>query len=215
MSESSNADSAEMGEYSAFEKWEYKRVFIEETENLKPWIRHSESFYRAAYILIKEVAEGRMNEDEEGIAGLFLFRHYLELALKRIVVSGKWLTVGGNNAELSEAPRVGNIHQLDELWKLVLSNAKPKLPEEVWKNYDIGFVEQCITEFNGVDHKSFTFRYAGQGADRLYVYFTSLYAMMDHVYQVLEGIRVCLQETYSENAEYEAFLESEFGGDYY
>lgn len=39
--------------------------------------------------------------------------------------------------------------------------------------------------------------------------------MMDHVYQVLESIRSYLQETYSENAEYEAFLESEFGGDYY
>lgn len=167
MSESSNADSVEMGEYSAFEKWEYKHVFFEETENPKTWIRHSESFYRAAHILIKGVAERRMNEDEEGIAGLFLFRHYLELALKRIVVSGKWLTVGGNNAALSEVPRVGNIHQLAELWGLVLSNAKPKIPEEVWNNYDIGFVEQCITEFNGVDRKSFTFRYPGQGAERL------------------------------------------------
>ena len=199
-------------QYTAFEEWKYGRVFYEE-ENPKSWLDLAESFYRSACILIEGAAKGQVNEDVEGIAGLFLFRHYLELALKHIIVAGRWLTEEGENAPREEVAEVERIYVLRELWQLVLRDARPKIPEEDWKKYDIGFIERCIAEFDAVDPKGFAFRYAGHGVERLRVHFEWLGAIMKHVYQVLEGIQTYLSEMYHENAEYDAYLQAEYGAD--
>ena len=56
----------------------------------KSWIDIAESFYRASLILVEGVAADRLNEDTEGIAAAFLFRHYLELSLKNIILAGRF-----------------------------------------------------------------------------------------------------------------------------
>jgi len=202
----------EFGEYTAFQEWKYDRVFYEE-EHPKSWLDLGESFYRSARILIEAAAKGEVNQDVEGIAAIFLFRHYLELALKHIIVAGRWLTKEGQNAPGEEVAEVERIHVLGELWGLVLRDAKPKIREEDWKNYDTGFVERCIVEFDTVDPKGFAFRYAGQGVERLRVHFEWLGAIMEHVYQVLEGIHTYLNQMYHENVEYDAYLQAEYGAD--
>ncbi len=153
-----------------------------------------------------------MNEDTEGIAAAFLFRHYLELSLKNIILAGRFLTKDGQNARQEDvAPAWG--HKLSELWKLVLSDAKLKMDADHWDNYDTEFVEKCIAEFDGIDPRGMAFRYAGEGAEKLHVHFQWLHAIMEHVYQVLEGIRVYLIETRGQNADYEAYLQSQYGDD--
>jgi hypothetical protein len=200
-----------IGDYSAFQKWEYDKVFYAESHP-KSWLDIGESFYRASLLLMKGVAEDRLNEDTEGIAAAFLFRHYLELSLKNIVLAGRFLTQEGQNAPHKDAiPAWG--HKLSELWKLVLRDAKTKMQAGDWNNYDVEFVEKCIAEFDGIDPHGLAFRYAGEGAESLHVHFHWLYAIMEHVHQVLEGIRVYLVEMHGQNADYESYLQSEFGGD--
>lgn len=85
-------------DYTAYEKWKYDHVFYKETASPKTWLDLAETFYRGSYVLVEGVAKDALNEDIEGIAGLFLFRHYLELALKQIIYAARWLTKDGKNA---------------------------------------------------------------------------------------------------------------------
>jgi hypothetical protein len=82
-----------------------------------------------------------------------------------------------------------------------------------WNKYDVGFVEKCVGEFDGIDPQGMAFRYAGEGAETVRLHFQWLYAIMEHVHQVLEGVRVYLVELHGENADYDSYLQSEFGSD--
>lgn len=200
-----------LDDYTAFQKWEYDKVFYAESHP-KSWLDIGESFYQASLVLVEGVAGDRLNEDTEGIAAAFLFRHYLELSLKSIILAGRFLTQDGQNAPRNNViPAWG--HKLSELWKLVLSDAKPEMHAGDWDNFDSEFVERCIAEFDGIDPHGMAFRYAGEGAESLHVHFHWLYAIMEHVHQVLEGIRVYLVEMHGQNADYESYLRSEFGED--
>jgi hypothetical protein len=105
---------------------------------------------------LAELAAGRLKEDVEGTAAIFLFRHYLELMLKRIVLAGRLLISENEIAIKDEIQKVANIHDLGTLWKWVLADAKPKFKE--WDNYDIASVDQCVMEFDRADKKGFAFR---------------------------------------------------------
>jgi hypothetical protein len=206
-----NENESLLGDYTAFQKWEYDSIFYAEPDP-KSWLDIAESFYRASLQIIEGVVEGRLNEDTEGIAAAFLFRHYLELSLKNIILAGRFLTKEGQNASREDVtPPWG--HKLSELWKLVLVDAKPKIEPADWESYDTEFVEKCIAEFDMIDPKGMAFRYTSEGAESLRVHFQWLHAIMEHVYQVLGGIRVYLVETHGENADYESYLQSEYGGD--
>jgi hypothetical protein len=94
----------------------------------------------------------------------------------------------------------------------VLNDAKPKM-EADWGNYDAEFAEKCIAEFDAIDPKGMAFRYTGEGAASVSVHFGWLHAVIGHVHQVLEAIQVYLVEVHGENADYESYLQSEYGGD--
>jgi hypothetical protein len=172
-----------------------------------------DSFYRAGFHLIEGVAGNVLREDIEGVAAVYLFRHYLELALKEIVFRGRYLKTGDELADPEEVKKVANIHDLEVLWKWVLEDAKPKILDKHWDNYDIAFVEDCVREFDAVDKKGFAFRYARHGSERCYFDFGMMLLCMDHIRQVLDGIIAYLVETYHEIGEWLAYLESQYGGD--
>jgi hypothetical protein len=207
MGEEAKAEAAFDDRYTAFVKWEYK-PFIYVDEHTKPWISFKESFYRASEVIIKNLAAGKGFPDLEGIAAVFLFRHYLELALKTLVMRGRFLESADKNAAIETVKEVKWIHDLAELWELVLRDAKPKIDPKDWDSYDILFVEKCIAEFHQRDEKGFALRYQGQGGEHFdynFVYFTKA---MEHVYQILEGLTVYLIETYGQNEEWEEILNS-------
>jgi hypothetical protein len=193
--------------YTAFEKWPYKRIIYIGEE--KSWVDLGTSFYWASHHLIKNVVDGSLREDIEGIAAVHLFRHYLELALKQIIFRGRYLKSEDVLANTSEIKKVANIHDLNTLWGWVLKDAKPKMAS--WDGFDIDFVEQCIVEFDSVDKKGFAFRYEGQGGERCYFSFQVMLISMEHLWQVLEGIVSYLVETYHQNLEYLDHLRSEAG----
>jgi hypothetical protein len=150
--------------YTAFRKWEYKR-FIYVDKQPKPWISFKESFYRASEVIVENLAKGRGFPDLEGVAAVFLFRHYLELALKTLVMRGRFLERADKNAAIENVKKVKRIHDLAELWELVLKEAKPKIDPKDWDSYDTVFVEKCIAEFHERDEKGFALRYHGEGGE--------------------------------------------------
>lgn len=196
--------------YTAFEEWDY-RPLIHVLEANKAWIDFKESFYRASELIVDRLTQGHGFMEIEGIAAVFLFRHYLELALKRIIVRGRCLIRQDTNAAWSDVKEVANVHNLNELWKLVLKDAKSKIEQRIWDSYDIGFVEKCIAEFDERDKKGFAFRYPRQGGERYDYDFGFFRSAMEHVYQILENMTTCLIAAHVENAEWEAVLREESG----
>jgi len=194
-------------DYTAFQKWDYKQL-IYVGEYRKPWIIFRESFFRASEIIVKNLAAGRGIVDLEGPAAVFLFRHYLELALKALVMRGRFLERLDKNAAVETVKEVKRIHSLAELWQLVLADAKPKVDPKDWGNYDIAFVEKCIAEFDDRDKKGFAFRYQGEGGEHLDYSFEYLEMAMTHVYQILEGLITYLTEAHAQNEEWQEILES-------
>lgn len=201
-----NADEPPETRYTAFEIWDYHQLIYPST-GLQTWIDLADSFYRAAEVIIDNVVDGRCLQDVEGIAAIFLFRHYLELSLKGIVGSGRWLVGPDVNATPDQVKAVGREHRLSILWEWVLRDAKPKL-KQYWIGYDVAFVERCIAEFDQADQKSFAWRYPGQGSEKYSYDFSRLRLAIRHVRHVLEGIRCCLIEMYGQNADWENELRS-------
>jgi hypothetical protein len=193
--------------YTAFEHWEY-RPFIYVHEQAKSWISFKESFYRAGEIIINNLAHRHGVPEIEGIAAVFLFRHYLELALKSIILNGCFLVTADQNATRDRVEVVRNIHTVWTLWEMVLKDGKPKIDSGVWDSYDIPFVEKCIAEFHARDEKGFAFRYPRQGGERYDYDFGYFRAAMEHVYQVLENMDTYLIETYGQNQEWEEIQNS-------
>lgn len=193
--------------YNAFQKWDYQ-PFISVLPDEKSWIDYTESFYRATELLFQGLAVGKGHPDIEGIAAMFLFRHYLELMLKRVVIRGRYLKSATENARREEVERVANIHDLKTLWDWVLRDAKPKIDQPTWNSYDISFVEKCILEFDERDKKGFAFRYSRQGGERYEYDFGWLTVASEHVQQVLDNIVTYLIESHGENEEWEEIQNS-------
>lgn len=200
------------GDYTAFEKWEYKKIFYK-SEQLQSWRDMGNSYFRACKPLIEGLAKGELNEDAEGTAAIYLFRHYLELMLKRIVLAGRVLANSQELQEKEKIKQVARVHDLRVIWKWVLEDAKPKIAD-VWDSYDIAFIEAMIKEFDDVDKKGFAFRYEGEGAEAYRYDFGALDALLHHTRQTLEGIWVCLEQTFQEICDYENYLTQEFGNEY-
>lgn len=198
--------------YTAFEKWDYRQI-IYKTDQEQSWRDMGNSYFMACRPLVATLAAGQLREDIEGTAAVYLFRHYLELMLKRIVLSGRLLVSENQIAIRDEVQKVANTHNLGMIWKWVLADAKPKLKE--WDNYDIDSVEKCVAEFDEADKKGVAFRYDHEGGEHCRFDFQALDHQMDHLRVVLEGVWTCLYEMRAEIADYEAELQSEFGSDMY
>ncbi len=181
------------------EKWLYEPIFYPKTYVMSLQ-DHAESFYAASLKLIHGVAKGELDEDTEGIAALFLARHFLELALKSVLAAGRSLTVGGRYNDDAPKP-IERIHPLQQLWKLILRDAKPKFHPLEWNFYDFEYVEKCILEFDTVDPYGFAFRYYGAGAEEMQADFVRLEKSLTHIRSVLETMRVHLSIAWKANDE--------------
>lgn len=200
-------------EYTAFQMWEYKRIIYRTGEH-HVWRNMAASYFFACMALMKEFASGKLREDTEGTATIFLFRHYLEVALKQIVFMARVLKVENDNLEnavQTEAPKVAKIHRLSTLWNWVLTEARPQL--EQWDNYDTDSVGKCVKEFDAIDPGGVAFRYAGEGGEFCRYDFDALNSQMAHIWEVLNGIFTCFEQMREDIREYDAYLMHEFGDD--
>jgi len=195
----------------------YRPVFGQPEGDWRVEANWEDAYYGAAHAVVSGVVEGRYPRAVEGVAGLYLFRHYLELTLKYIILHSRWIE---DEHTLAEAVKeVEKTHSLKKLWGLFKAEALPKMQEdESVKEWDIDFVESCVLEFDAVDPgqgerfryhgKSFGGAPAGRGDERLWIDFEQLLENMPHVREVLGMVDVWFYETHGMIQEWEAEMNS-------
>jgi len=154
------------------------------------WEIYATGYKSAADILAERCLERQFPADLLIYPIGFLYRHYLELRLKELVISGQQL--------LDEPPDLQHVHRLDVLWI-----SSRKILERVWPEgsvMDLDAVQACITELCQVDPQSVSFRYpitrdaiptlAGMGK----VSITNLRDVMGRISALLEGSSMAISE---------------------
>jgi hypothetical protein len=208
--------------------WSVKRtwvpIFVVPDESWHVDASWEDGYFYAARLVVSKVNDPNAELKHhpmpaiEGIAGVYLFRHYLELALKHILFHSRWLKNENTNAHWTEIKNVAKTHSLRELWDTIKQERAGKISDEAWDWHDIPFVENCIYEVDAVDpDPGMRFRYHGKvfGVGRgprplreLYIDFERLEMQMDHVRDVLWSLDAWLLNTHGLNDEWEALQAS-------
>jgi hypothetical protein len=198
--------------------WEYQRVFYPTPSGegrVDPLF--AEGFFRSAELLLKGVISGELRDGIEGVAAVFLCRHYLELAIKYTLFRSRWLKTGEHNAADSDIKPVGKGHDLQRLWNTLSTEleSENKGPNIVPKGLDLAFVAEFVKEFHAVDKQNERFRYPGQqlavehsSHETLTINFTALLFNLQHTHIVLDNLDMYLIETHGQNEEWEAIRNS-------
>lgn len=114
------------------------------------YFRRVEGFGKTALLVVEQALAGELSTsdiDSMGLAALYSFRHYLELALKSLVSSVRLL----NEDRTAIRPR----HFLMELWV----ECRDVLAGRGVETESLDKAEACIRQFNDADRGSFRFRY--------------------------------------------------------
>lgn len=218
------ADEEEKFDYSELAPWtrkyEYVPVFGVPDEPWKIGALWEEAYFDSAKYVIEGVLKRELVARVHGVAGVFLFRHYLEIALKFIIFHARWLVDANQNAKNEDIEDVGKTHNLKWLWETAEKECNGKIPDDTWKEFDVEFAKKMILEFHTIDSSGFRFRYHGdrfgvekdpskaQVMNELYIDYDVLLAQMEHTRGVLSAIDSYLYESHGQNAEWEAEMNS-------
>ena len=115
----------------------------------KSWESYAIGYKQAADFLAQRFLENYRGMDTLIYPIVFLYRHYVELCLKQMIVAGQSL--------LEQPKDFKDIHDLVNLWKPcreILQENWPEEPVATWDN-----VEKLIKEFNQQDTDGMNFRY--------------------------------------------------------
>jgi hypothetical protein len=116
---------------------------------LRGWDAYASGYLEAANLLVEKALETGQRTDTLIYPMAFLYRHYLELRLKEIIVQSRGLLAGQSDFKRE--------HRLLVLWnsvRLILENVWPNGP-----TIDLNAVENVILQFHDLDSKSEAFRY--------------------------------------------------------
>jgi hypothetical protein len=147
------------------------------------WELYATGYKDAADSLTERIFETRQHADFLVYPIAFLYRHYLELRLKEIILTGQEL--------LDHRPDLEHVHRLDALWR-----SARKILEAVWPGSpaeDLDAVENCIRQFSNVDPQSMSFRYPAtkDGKPTIsnleHINIRNLYEVMGRISSLLEG----------------------------
>ena len=206
---------AELNESTGVVKWQHVPFFEIPDGNWKIGSTWDRAYYDTAEYVILAVVGGRLYPKVHGVAGMFLFRHFVELELKYILFHSRWLSDSQTNIK-ETVEEIDRIHYLDRLWAAVKTEAPPKFGNPAWTDFDIAFIDEVVKELNTVDPNSYGFRYNGkvfgvgeQSADpEVSIDYQAILDQMEHVYNVLHSMKVILIEAHGLNAAWEAEMES-------
>lgn len=113
------------------------------------WYGYVEGYRRGAHTLLERVVEHQQDHDTLVHPIVFLYRQYLELRMKEIILLGRELR--------SDQHGVPHIHRLPELWRecrSIIVSVWPEGPAALLR-----VVEERINELAQVDPESMAFRY--------------------------------------------------------
>jgi hypothetical protein len=116
------------------------------------WSIYSAGYKMAADRLVNSLSEDRYEIDFLIFPILYLYRHYLELALKGIIRDGESLL------DSQRKPPEG--HVLDKLWVRAEQVLRECSKIETVENPDLSIIDNCIRQFATVDPSGESFRYA-------------------------------------------------------
>ena len=188
--------------FPQYEKRLYRSIFQVPDQNWKVEADWEDAYYQSARHLLEGVERGDYLPGYEGVVGLYLFRHYIELALKFVIFHSRWLKDAQTNARFDEIEDIKKRHALKPQWDRAKTECQRIVPPEEWSALDLDFVERCVVEFDAVDRNGERFRYHGPrfGVEKslakraemarsirpdLYVEFDGLPAVLEHVHDVL------------------------------
>ena len=204
-------------------KREYVPIFHVTAESWRVDANWDEGYFLAAKLIVGKVVDLQFQPEHrpmpkmEGIVGVYLFRHYIELALKHILFHSRWLKAQSTNARWNEVKDVVRTHSLQKLWNTITTERVGKIPDDTWNSHDIAFVDACIAEFEQVDPAGETFRYHGSKfgviqppavTGELVILFDALLAQMQHVRDVLGSLDAYCLNTHGMNEEWEEILKN-------
>lgn len=165
----------------------------------KGWVYYPDSFYLASLLIVESLLARTGFPPLEGTAAVFLFRHYVELSLKNLIMYGRVLASLEKNASASDVEEIRGGHSLRKLWGMCLAEAKPMVDVSVWNNCDVRFLEKCVDELDNHDNKGFAFRYHFEGGEQCGFDFHQLLETMQHAYRVLHTLQEELDDTLDAN----------------
>lgn len=132
--------------FDAGQNWSMRACIIHRDDR---WDAYARAFKDAGDELVKSIWGGYACLDRLIVPVCFLYRHYLEVRLKSIIIDGKRLL-----DEKGEYPRV---HGLSSLWEEARALICKLFPDE--DQSELVPVDDLIREFNEIDFSSFVFRY--------------------------------------------------------
>jgi hypothetical protein len=185
-------------------KYRYVPVFRVPNGPWKVDASWDDAYFDSAKTIVQGVVEGHLRPAIEGVAGVYLFRHYLEIALKYVIFHARWLKDATTNAPTEDIEDVKNTHNLDFLWQTAESECQARIPKETWASFDIQFARRMVLDFHSVDQRGVRFRYHGEKfgidkraehervplIDHLWIDYPHLLAQMQHARDVLWAIDV-------------------------
>ncbi len=122
-------------------------------------IAYKEGYRRGAEVLIRTVQETQRNQDYLVYPIIFMYRHHIELALKRVIMRAPHLIERSLTNE--EKQHLGK-HRLDSLWQ----DLKPMIPAicnaALWSEparEDLDGIDDYIRQLSELDVDSFSFRF--------------------------------------------------------
>jgi len=145
------------------------------------WDVRASAYKEAGDSLIEHISEGTWHRDALAFPILFLYRHYLELRIKELILAGAPLVTASINVS-----SLFQQHDLLHLW----TKLRPIL-EALWddpqsKAHDDA-VEARIKEMNAIDSRSISFRYPTDRSGRRSI--TGLpYLNLRHVKDVIQAM---------------------------
>ncbi len=208
---------AEMIRQSGHHKIPFEQIFYNEDGHIPQGL--IDDYYAAARTIAERIVNGQTRGEEEGIAALFLFRHYLELALKSGIYHLGWLVSKDKNVPQEERADWLETHDLARLWHTVGVQFPSKMGTDSFNSFDVHFVEKCVAEFHRVDSSGQRLRYFSERKDRnqslvrdrlktLAASWPALRIAIEHTHAVLEDMDTYVAETHGLNDEWESEMGS-------
>jgi hypothetical protein len=111
--------------------------------------RYVQGYKEAGNRLVQSLLENDRHLDLVIFPTVFLYRQYLELRLKQLLIEGSRL--------LNKSFTLPKHHRLDTLWyecKRLLKQIEPNMTDQ-----EVIALEECIIEFSTIDPASMAFRY--------------------------------------------------------
>lgn len=197
-----------------FRPQEYQQVFYApQSGHWRIDASYLDGFFESAKLLVQGVRDGRLQEGIEGVAAVFLCRHYLELAIKYALFHSRWLKSSGTNASASDIAPVGKGHDLQKLWDTLTTELNAKQGIDL-NGLDLPFVGEFVREFHAIDKSNWRFRYPGEQLpaevpaeamdEYLRVDYKALLGNLERAHDVLSTLDSYFLNTHGDNEEWEA-----------